>query len=137
MGFLLDYFFVKSESIIFNIPSYVFFIVLPLICPFVCYILFVFIGEIGSKNSRSTNKIAIDNINVNKNHFLYDWMTQAINKTKDKEIIEIFSLINLSICSLIPTLNQISNKSNKSCKIFDMFFPIQILLVNPSMAFMA
>ena len=89
--FLLDYFFVKSESIIFNIPSYVFFIVLPLICPFVCYILFVFIGEIGSKNSRSTNKIAIDNINVNKNHFLYDWMTQAINKTKDKEIIEIFN----------------------------------------------
>ena len=84
--FLLDHFLIKIDVKILNIPIYVFLIVLPLIAPLICYVLFVFVGEINVKN-----KTDINGANITKNHFLYDWMIHTINKTKNKEIIEIFN----------------------------------------------
>ena len=54
------------------------------------------------------------------------------------EIISIFSFINLSIYSSFPIWNQMLIKSNKSCNIFEILLPpIHILLVKPSIAFIA
>ncbi len=92
--FLLNHFLFKVETKIFGIPSYIFFIVLPLISPLLCYILFVIIGEIKTKNKPLDENNTSDIVNVSKDHFLYDWMIQTINKTKDKEIIEIFNKCN-------------------------------------------
>lgn len=88
--FLIDRFLFKIETKIFGIPSYIFFIVLPLVAPLLCYIVFVIIGEINIRN-KSTNENSTNDIDVSKNHFIYDWMVQTINKTNNKEIIEIFN----------------------------------------------
>ena len=88
--FLLDHFLIKTNVKILNIPIYVFLIVLPLITPLICYILFIFIGEIKVKN-KLQNINDINGANINKKHFLYDWIIHTINKTKNKKIIESFN----------------------------------------------